>query len=185
MSCLGVWVVVVVSNMFYFHTESLVRFPSWLIIFQMGWNQPLVIFVYVEFQSMTIHAFLHGVWFARFKLHFPRSSFNGTFYRQRKNPCCASTFPQDYMSNIYTSHLADGGWKIWAIYNDLSRGHPKWWFSKVPNLTHGTQAASWLQKAIPRFCPARGNLNFILNHIPTMQDHNDISWQCGNVGHSL
>ena len=19
---------------------------------------------------------------------------------------------------------------IWAIYNDLSRGHPKWWFSK-------------------------------------------------------
>ena len=21
-------------------------------------------------------------------------------------------------------------WKIWAIYNDLSRGHPKWWFSK-------------------------------------------------------
>ena len=26
------------------------------------------------------------------------------------------------------------GWnprcKIWAIYNDLSQGHPKWWFSK-------------------------------------------------------
>ena len=20
--------------------------------------------------------------------------------------------------------------RIWAIYNDLSRGHPKWWFSK-------------------------------------------------------
>jgi len=70
--------------------------------------------------------------------------------------------------------MKDLGNEIWigpkgeaAIYNDLSRGHPKWWFSKVPNLTHGTQAASWLQKAIPRFCPARGNLNFILNHMVT------------------
>lgn len=44
-----------------------------------------------------------------------------------------------------------------------------------PNLTHGTQAASWLQKTIPRFCPARGNLNFVLNHIPTMQDLDDAS----------
>ena len=25
----------------------------------------------------------------------------------------------------------DFGWYLWAIYNDLSRGHPKWWFSKV------------------------------------------------------
>ena len=24
---------------------------------------------------------------------------------------------------------------IWAIYNDLSRGHPKWWFSKgIPQI---------------------------------------------------
>ena len=40
-----------------------------------------------------------------------------------------------------------------------------------PKLTHDTQAASWLQRAIPHFCPARGNLNFVLNHVPATQDH--------------
>ena len=44
-----------------------------------------------------------------------------------------------------------------------------------PNLTQGTFAASRLQKSIPHFCPARGNLNFVLNHIPTKQDHDDVS----------
>ena len=111
---------------------------------------------------------------------------------------------------------------IWAIYNDLSRGHPKWWFSTFasaikflqrknilrlpklaprvsmssmlglaekyaglalrPKLTHDTYAAIWLQKAIPYFCPARGNLNFVLNHIPAMQN---LDTSDGNVGHSL
>ena len=51
-----------------------------------------------------------------------------------------------------------------------------------PKLTHGTKSAIWLQKAIPHFCPARGNLNFVLNHIPATQD---ISTPFGNVGHSL
>ena len=51
-----------------------------------------------------------------------------------------------------------------------------------PNLTHDTYAAIWLQKAIPYFCPARGNLNFVLNHIPAMQN---LDTSDGNVGHSL
>ena len=51
-----------------------------------------------------------------------------------------------------------------------------------PKLTHGTKSAIWLQKAIPHFCPARGHLNFVLNHIPATQD---ISTPFGNVGHSL
>ena len=26
--------------------------------------------------------------------------------------------------------MAASSHHVWAIYNDLSRGHPKWWFSK-------------------------------------------------------
>ena len=51
-----------------------------------------------------------------------------------------------------------------------------------PKLTNDTYAAIWLQKAIPYFCPARGNLNFVLNHIPAMQN---LDTSDGNVGHSL
>ena len=29
-----------------------------------------------------------------------------------------------------TENLPNVKHVIWAIYNDLSRGHPKWWFSK-------------------------------------------------------
>ena len=45
-----------------------------------------------------------------------------------------------WTSDIAFDHLRAGnrvtwinqqrGWHVWAIYNDLSRGHPKWWFSK-------------------------------------------------------
>ena len=43
--------------------------------------------------------------------------------------------PVESISEEVTSKLEEfgirvgWGW-IWAIYNDLSRGHPKWWFNK-------------------------------------------------------
>ncbi len=32
------------------------------------------------------------------------------------------TIYKDRWNNLFTNHL------LWAIYNDLSRGHPKWWW---------------------------------------------------------
>ena len=39
---------------------------------------------------------------------------------------------------------------FWAIYNDLSRGHPKWWFSKgIPP----KMALNWVKDLIIINCP--------------------------------
>ena len=32
--------------------------------------------------------------------------------------------------------LSWSGYILWAIYNDLSQGHPKWWFSNLPRYLH-------------------------------------------------
>ncbi len=34
------------------------------------------------------------------------------------------------LSSLHCNHAQERNQPIWAIYNDLSRGHPKWWFSK-------------------------------------------------------
>ena len=33
-------------------------------------------------------------------------------------------------TQTFITEIEDDLYEFWAIYNDLSRGHPKWWFSK-------------------------------------------------------